>query len=288
MVKLYGRQPVIVTLAAGKDRKLCNERVTAVVTSCRRQDLLDIAIGSFFAANTYPHVDMIVVEDGPDSRNARLADKYHALPIRWIGTQRRVGQIRAIDFAYSQVTAPYIFHLEDDWEFNGGGFIEASLTLLRAYPKCLLVHVRAPDDINGHPLAAEVEFAEDVTFRRLATDHFEPAEDPRDPPFHWPGFSFNPGLRRLSDYRAIGTYESVALAQPGHAARAEQRLGEAYCDRGFFAAVLTTNGGRGYTRHLGDGRQVYPPLLDRIGRKLRKSLRSLTPLARPGRRSGES
>ena len=63
------------------------------------------------------------------------------------------GQVKLIDQAYAQVDTPYIFHLEDDWEFHRPGFMEKSRAFLEADPKILLVWLRAWNDTSGHPLS---------------------------------------------------------------------------------------------------------------------------------------
>jgi hypothetical protein len=236
-------------------------RVTAVVTSCRRQDLLERTLRSFLAHNTYQNTDIVVVEDGKAKTNRSLEAKFAPESIRWIATNKWVGQIRAIDSAYTLVTAPYIFHMEDDWEFTAGGFIEKSLAILRQYRRCLQVHIRAPDDINDHPLTPDVERAGSVPFRRLVTNL------QGEHGLVWHGFSFNPGLRRLSDYQLLGSFaEHTGFCQPGDGTRAESLLGELYYSRGYFAAVLADNNGQGYVRHVGENRHVMEPTASRIRR----------------------
>src|SRR5215472_9304963 len=73
------------------------DRVTAVVTSCGRQDLLARTLRSFLGTNTFPDVQIIVVEDGSPKRNRDLVAKFGNVPIRWMATGSWVGQIRAID-----------------------------------------------------------------------------------------------------------------------------------------------------------------------------------------------
>ena len=217
------------------------EPVTVVVTSCGRQDLLERTLDSFFAFNTAPLAKFIVIEDGPADANAGLIAKYRRHGIVWLATETRVGQIAAIDCAYAQVDSPYIFHLEDDWQFHCGGFIEKSMTILRADPDCFQVWLRALDDTAGHPLSERLYAIGEVPFRKLQTD-FEGM---------WHGFSFNPGLRRLADYSLLGNYRQFAPC--------EEYLSEIYNKLGFFAAILTDNGGRGYVKHIGGGRTVAEP-----------------------------
>ena len=75
----------------------------------------------------------------------------------------------------------------------------------------------------------------------------------------WHGFSFNPGLRRLSDYVSIGGYGKHARFDFEVPWKAEQLIGEHYRRSGFYAAILCDGNGEGYVRHLGRGRRVSPP-----------------------------
>jgi len=220
--------------------------VTVVVTSCGRQDLLERTLDSFFAFNTCPLGRIIVVEDGLRRVNAALMRKYLQHDITWVETGSRVGQIAAIDYAYSFVGSRYIFHLEDDWEFLQSGFIEKSRAVLEAIPDCLQVWLRAIDDTNAHPLCPEIIRVGDLPLRQLQLDHLGV----------WSGFSLNPGLRRTADYRRIGTYGAHATDIGRKHDEAESALSVIYRQLGFHAVLLADHGGTGYVRHIGDGRRI--------------------------------
>lgn len=241
-----------------------SDRVTVVVTSCGRQDLLERTLKSFLAKNTCNGVEILVVEDGAARRNRGLMEKFAGEPIDWIATGKWLGQIRAIDLAYSRVSTPYIFHLEDDWEFTSGGFIEKSLEILRQCPDCLQVHIRAPDDLNDHPLLPDTEFAGKIPFRRLMTDVRGDLLPGR--PLVWNGFSFNPGLRRLADYEQLKPFHARISPLPGDATRAESEIGALYRALGRYSVVLSDNDGKGYVRHIGEDRHVREPIRARLRR----------------------
>jgi Glycosyl transferase family 2 len=221
--------------------------VTGVITSCNRHALLDRTLDSFFAMNSYPLRQLIVVEDG-ETIAEQLKEKYGAQEIVWISTGRRVGQIAAIDYAYSHVRPPYIFHMEDDWEFYRSRFIEASLTVLERRRKCLQVWLRALNDTNGHPVGPRIHITGGVRWRRLAFNYGE-----------WHGFSFNPGLRRLSDYVILGGYGSCSQFNFEYPRRSESAISQWYRDRGYYAAILCDDKGRGFVRHIGDYDHVGRP-----------------------------
>jgi hypothetical protein len=130
-----------------------------VITSCGRFDLLYRTLDSFFKQNTYKHINQIIIID--DSGNAEKAfraidsmvkELYSHFEIRILINEVNIGQVKSIDLAYSYVQNPYIFHLEDDWEFYGHGFIEESMAILENYSWIITVWLRSHDDTNGHPI----------------------------------------------------------------------------------------------------------------------------------------
>jgi glycosyltransferase involved in cell wall biosynthesis len=226
--------------------------ITVVITSCDRHDLLEMTIDSFLQFNTYPIVRFIVVEDGHIRQS--LIDKYKAYPFEWIKTGGRIGQIAAIDLAYSKVETDFIFHCEDDWEFINPGFIEKSLEVLRSRDDILQVWIRSLWDTNDSKLSDGLYCKDGVLYRLLQRD------DDKWPYGVWHGFSFNPGLRRKRDYELIGSYGSLDADGDMRSLEVESAAAQFYRDRGFHAAILADNGEEGYVRHLGTDRHVAEPL----------------------------
>ena len=227
------------------------DAVSVVVTSCGRHDLLQRTLDSFLEFNTSPVEQILVVEDGEDPPS-EVKTHLSRRRIEWISTGCRVGQIAAIDYAYSRVRTPYIFHLEDDWEFHRPRFIERSLAVLKSNPKCLQVWIRALTDTQRHPVEPHLYHSDGVPWRRLALEYMF-----GDQPWH--GFSFNPGLRRLRDYVSIGGYGRHARFDFNKPGAAECAIGKIYRRRDFYAAILADEGGLGYVRHIGRGRHVGAP-----------------------------
>lgn len=204
--------------------------VTVVITSCGRHDLLIKTLDTFIKYNTYPIKNIIITEDTPwRSEFDYLHKKYPE--IIWSKCISHVGQIKSIDRAYSLVKTPYIFHCEDDWEFYQEGFIELSKQIMDKYPKVIQVWLRDKDDTNGHP-----------HFNGIMAENYMNE-------YH--GFSFNPGLKRLSDYKLIGSYESVASSL-SHL-HFESAIGLVYKNQNYYAAITPT----GYVRHIGNNRHIW-------------------------------
>ena len=113
--------------------------MTVCVTSCARLDLLSETVRSFRAHN--PGGAMIISEDSADS--AAVAAIKAAYPdARVLSGPERIGQMRSIDRMFSLVQTPFLFHLEDDWAFEGPVAWDALRALLEARPDVANVCVR--------------------------------------------------------------------------------------------------------------------------------------------------
>lgn len=214
-----------------------SDDTTIAITSCNRHDLLHTTLASLRAFNTDRATgEIIVIEDG-DADPSDLCRRFGAKLLR-VG--QRIGQLAAIDLLYSYVNTPYIFHCEDDWEFFRSGFVERSREILRTDLSAVCVWLRAWDDTNGHPLS----FASSCrTFGVLSSDHVYADVE-------WGGFTWNPGLRRLSDYMRVGPFSRF---KPRPHLSAEADIAARYKALGFRAVILDETG---YVRHLGWDRHV--------------------------------
>lgn len=219
-------------------KALPDHEVTLVVTSCGRLDLLYRSIASFLRYNSFPIKSLILIEDSGQPEAAIDLQKFKNVvekmfsEVEIICNNVNLGQVDSIDLAYSKVKTPYIFHMEDDWEFFKSGFIEESLKILKTHPWILTVWLRSYEDTNGHPIDKVSGFQ----FNLMALGYAK----------HWHGFTWNPGLRRLKDYQRIISFRKNA---PG-----EALASELYMKLGFRCAI--TKDERGYVKHLGWGRST--------------------------------
>ena len=240
---------LFVDKASSQDSDVAKGDIAVVITSCGRQDLLEITLDSFFRQNTCPVRELVVIEDGSPDLNRELEERYPGRHIKWMATGRYVGQAAAIDMAYQTIETKYIFHCEDDWEFIAPGFMEKSLSILQQNEHVLQVWLRAPSDTNNHRVLDHVLRAGGTPYRIL------------HPVYHsrewgtWHGFSWNPGLRRRKDYSLIGSFGALNPDGVKTSYEVEREASEFYFKRGFFAAILADREG-GYVRHIGWGRRV--------------------------------
>ena len=172
--------------------------ITFVLTSCGRFDLLDETLSSFFVHNTAPIARYLLIEDSGLDTVRKLVEHF-PIPIEVIVNRPSLGQIASIDNAYETVTTPYVFHCEDDWRFFRSGFIEESLALLKIDPSISVVCSRSLNDADRFSSVLDAPL---VTIGGVSYRKPHPWRDPV-----WKGYTFNPGLRRMSDYQVLGSFK---------------------------------------------------------------------------------
>ena len=233
------------------------KEITICLTSCGRWDLLETTIKSLIQFWDGPKPkELLIYEDcGTEIYDKNESGLSFYIPLLsfvksagWkisVFGPEHIGQIKAIDFLYSKVTTPYIFHCECDWTFTKSGFIQKSLSILEENLMISQVWIRNPNDRNGHPAQGQVQKTSDgVKFQMMKTG-FRGV---------WHGHSFNPGLRRLSDYQKLfpnGMYSEIHWS-PSNPLQAEQLVGKKYFKNGYRACTLLD----GYVVHSGNGRHV--------------------------------
>ena len=229
------------------------KEITVCITSCGRWDLLEITLKSLIQFWDGPKPERLLIYED------QSLDEMHYEALK-IGLTTMLsnfcpfdirhgkrGQIMAIDVLYSEVKTPYIFHCEDDWQFTRTGFNQKSLAILEEKPMTCQVWIREPNDRNGHPAIGQVITLESGVKYQLMKTGFRGV---------WHGFSFNPGLRRLSDYQKLfpkGMYADIHWS-PSNPLQAEQLVGKQYFRHGYRAATLL----EGYCKHIGNNRHVQP------------------------------
>lgn len=213
------------------------KEITVCVTSCNRWNLLQATLNSFLKLNKYPIAKYLLHEDSGDIKIfEKIKEKYPF--IECIRSESNVGLLKSIDNLYALVETEYIMHLEDDWYFEGNSnFIEESLKVLEN-SNIHQVWIRQPipedwlekEDLGGYRMVKQSHFGD------------------------WCGFSFNPGLRRLSDYKRMFPNGYNALNTHGvNSVLNEHECNQVASAQGYRAAILNNR----VCRHLGEGKSTY-------------------------------
>ena len=78
------------------------KKITFVLTSCGRIDLLDKTLESFFQKNTYPFEDFFLVEDSVDQSVYNHIQKKWSEKLTLIFNEKKRGQIQSIVDTYKK------------------------------------------------------------------------------------------------------------------------------------------------------------------------------------------
>lgn len=170
-------------------------KVSFTLTSCNRFDLLEKTIKSFLKLNIYPIFEYIISDD---SGSTEMYEKIKNLVdnrFKIIHNKTKLGLSKSLDNLFNEVQSDYIFHCEDDWFFDKNPmFISESIEILNENPQIHQVNVRHEYD-NPHKSINNLLQTKKGTSYRLMNQHFSSM-----PNQIWNGYSWNPGLRRKTDY----------------------------------------------------------------------------------------
>jgi hypothetical protein len=221
------------------------KEVTVVLTACNRADLLEKTLDSFFEMNTHAIKRFIIIDDGMNFGCNDFVKTKYEFPIELIYNDPKLYQIKSIDRVYEMVDTEYIFHMEEDWLFLKKGFIEDSMKVLEADDNILQVWLRGVDDSTvNHPWhdgVYEIDGLKMVLLKYMGV---------------WNGFSFNPGLKRLKDWKELpGGYDAcyrITPAEQSGGVTLECDISVEYAKRGKIAMRFLET----YITHIGWDRHI--------------------------------
>lgn len=224
-----------------------NFEYTCVLTSCNRFDLLEQTLTSLFKYLDILPKEFIIIEDSGQPGLQAVLGKFK-FPFTVIINPKNFGQARSIDIAYARVSTEYIFHCEDDWEFLRTGFISDSLTILKQHKNVSAVQLRG---------RAEQEKLKHLPCKALGDISYFLAEKKTDKRYF--SYSYNPSLRRLSDYQKIAPLVKIG---------GEREVSWVFKKMGFVTAHLEIPA----VAHLGETQHIEDQSASKIGFK--RQLRS--------------
>ena len=219
------------------------DKVTVVLTSCNRVQLLDKTLESFVKYNTYPIYQTLLIDDsGVLHCNREVCKKYPQLNITEIYNIKNIGQIPSIDKVYAMVNTKWIFHCEEDWHFLEYGFIEKSMKILKEdkTDKIFTVWLRPHNDTSGHPV---VKDSLGRGFYEMART-YETVGD-----CIWRGITLNPGLRKTSMCMKFHPYMKHCKILMDYTKINEYSLNDLYGNDGYYSVILDKESG--HVTHTG-------------------------------------
>jgi hypothetical protein len=143
------------------------------------------------------------------------------------------------DRAMREAQHELVFWSEEDWQYSGTGWLKESFRIIEQHPEIFTVSLRGRN-CNGHPLMDAPDSLKANGKFYLQVPNWRGG---------FGGMNFNPGLRRKSDYRRIGSYTKHTNPKKGNLG-GELALSQLYTTLGYFIAALPGE----YVQHLGEGR----------------------------------
>jgi GT2 family glycosyltransferase len=174
------------------------DTVSFTITSCNRINLLERTLFSFNNLNDYKIDEYLISDDSGSKEISKILDNKYGEGYTIIHNQTQLGLSQSLDNLFKQVKNEYVFHCEDDWFFESNpNLIQESLDILKEFPNIHQVYVRHQNN-NPHPSHDETLTTKSGVQFKLVTQNFTVS-----PTQIWNGFSWNPGLRRKSDYNKM-------------------------------------------------------------------------------------
>ncbi len=219
------------------------KKITFVLTSCGRVELLNKTLDSFFHFNDYEIEEMFLVED---SLNQNV---YEDIKKKWGGkltllfNKKKRGQIKSIVETYKLVKTPLIFHCEDDWIYTRKNFIKDCLKIMDYDEKIIQVWLESKESASRLDIFdyGELQKVGNVGFRRVFCKEG----------WEWGYFSFRPGIKRMCDYELIGGYGNF---------KNELDIGVEYKKRGYYTVIIENPAviDIGDDHHVSDATRKWP------------------------------
>lgn len=215
--------------------------VTVVVTSFNRFDLLERMINSLKKVEDYPFKEIIIIEDSANKEMHKKVIDAFSKTCRLILNEKNIGAYESIDLVYSQVTTPYVLHIEDDWEFIYGGFVKPAIEVLKHDEMIMQVSLEHNPVMSTLP---EQLYANGVPYKIVGTDVDG----------WWHGFTCHPSVRSMAGYEKTKPWTQWSSPDEGLSHR-ELKVGFEYFRLGYKAAILS----KSYCIHTGLGRCTWHP-----------------------------
>jgi hypothetical protein len=221
------------------------EEVTLFITSCGRPKLLEKTLDSFIKYNTYPIKEVILCEDSGIPNIVDFVKEILPYPIIFCYNEKRIGQIKTIEKYTPIIKTPYVFHLEDDYEFFDYGFIELSFKIMKTDPNISQVLLE-----DAQHTFYKVDIGNELCYKILTND-------PNDFTYincnNGDGalsvFSWRPSLKRI---------EIQKLRMPYELWDDEYTIQLQINKLGYYSVITKNdcNGRKGFCRHIGENYHV--------------------------------
>lgn len=237
--------------------------ITFSITTCKRYDLFEKTMNSFI--NCCEDIDLIThwicIDDNssPEDR-LKMKENYPFFNFYW-KTLEEKGHAQSMNLILDMVKTPYLFHMEDDWQFfHLNSYIKQCLEILDSSPEigqCLINknYSETFEDIRiVGGLFNKTKFGLRYYIHEYYSDSKQFIEKYGDclNCSYWPHYSLRPGMNKVYILKDIGKYNPQA-------SHFEMEYSYRYVEKGYKTAFLDTIScthiGR-LTKEIGDDTKI--------------------------------
>ena len=214
-----------------------DKEVTLFITSCGRPELLKKTLESFVKFNTYTIKEVILCEDSGIPHIVDFAEYILPYPIIFCYNHIRLGQMKTIEKYTQLIKTPYVFHLEDDYEFFDSGFIELSFKIMGSDQN--ISQVLLEDEQHTYP---KIDIGNPLCYKLMTNQSYEMNANNGDGPLTV--FSWRPSLKKI---------EIQKLRMPYQCWDDEYTIELLVNKLGYYSVVTKNfkNGNHGFCKHIG-------------------------------------
>lgn len=207
-----------------RDKDSDKQLITITTTTCKRLDLFKKTVNSFIACcldyDKFEIDKWVVIDDNSSEEDREEMKRLYPFLTFVYKTPAQKGHARSINMMLRHVKTPYLFHLEDDWQFyhkdNYFTYLYQVIQEDDSYKQVLLnnMYSEIPEHdafVGGYWRRTQSEpILNYIEHEYTATQEEQIAFNQRwqfkPNCSYWPHFSFRPGLSKMELFKTIGDF----------------------------------------------------------------------------------
>jgi len=260
----YNLQNVKDMLFNIKTKTFDNEKngITVTMTTCKRFDLFERTVNSFLECCTDKHLisEWLVIDDNSDEEDKQKMKQLYPFITFIFKKSEEKGHVQSMNMIYNMVKTPYMFNMEDDWEFfYKDNYLTRCLEVLsqdKKYGQCLINKSYGEGNQSFESIGGILHSFENSNGKNYYFEHhyINNEKETREEimkyinvlpqtnfynQYYWPHFSFRVGLTKMSVLKDIGCFNPVNHFEMDYANR--------YTNKGYKTVFLDSI----YCSHIG-------------------------------------
>ena len=258
---LQNVKDMLFIIQSNKTKTIDNEKngITITMTTCKRFDLFERTVNSFLECCIDKDLitEWIVIDDNSSEKDReKMKELYPFINFIFKKTEEK-GHVQSMNMFYDLVKTPYMFNMEDDWEFfYKDNYLTRCLKVLslnEKYGQCLVNKSYGEgnesfESIGGilHSFSGKNYYFEhhfinneNDTRQEIMKYSNVLSKTSFTNQYYWPHFSFRVGLTKMSVLKDIGRFNSVNHFEMEYAYR--------YVNKGYTTVFLDSI----YCSHIG-------------------------------------